>query len=62
VARDLGIGEHMLGRWKKQYEQDGEHEPLAQSLGQRGGGELFQYAEAGAYAPAELPDMPKSIT
>lgn len=24
AARDLGIGEQLLGRWKKQYEQDGE--------------------------------------
>ena len=23
AARDLGIGEQMLGRWKLQYEQDG---------------------------------------
>lgn len=25
AARDLGIGEQMLGRWKKQYGKDGGH-------------------------------------
>ena len=25
AARDLGIGEQLLGRWKKQYQHDGRH-------------------------------------